>query len=211
MSLKYLQLATTPSVQAAQEHYYGRARKPGANDMPDDRLGPEEAAFVAERDSFYLATISENGWPYIQHRGGAAGFLHVLEEGRKLGFVDLSGNQQLLTTGNVSAGDGRVALFLMDYPNRTRLKINGHAEVLDARDRPELASELARGFLLPGRVERVFLISVVSFDWNCPQHITPRFTLEQVEQVIAPLQARIAELEAAPPVVADPPVRKQNR
>ncbi len=206
MSLKYLQLATTPGVRAAQARYYGRARNLGVDGVPDDRLGADEAAFVTERDSFYLATVSANGWPYIQHRGGPAGFLHVLEGGRKLAFADVSGNRQLLSTGNLAEGHDKVALFFMDYPNRTRLKINGHAEVIDAHARPELASELGKGFSAPAQVERIFVISVVAFDWNCPQHITPRYTTEQIEEAIAPLQARIAELEAALSTAAKPPV-----
>ena len=147
MSLKYLQLASTPSVQAAQTQYYGRARSiEQTGTTPDDQLGQDEVAFISERDSFYLATVSETGWPYIQHRGGPAGFLRVLDEGRTLAFADLGGNRQLLTTGNLSADHDRVALFLMDYPNRTRLKVNGHARVLDARERPDLADKLAQGF-----------------------------------------------------------------
>ena len=200
MSSKYLQLATTPGVRAAQEHYYGRARPQVVDDgTPNDRLGAEEAAFVAERDSFYLATVSSDGWPYIQHRGGPAGFLHVLEEGRILAFADLGGNRQLLTVGNLTADHDRVALFLMDYPNRTRLKISGHARVLDAREHPNLAAELTVGFSPKVRVERFFTIEVVAFDWNCPQQITPRYTADQIEEMTTALRAHIAELEGFNP------------
>jgi predicted pyridoxine 5'-phosphate oxidase superfamily flavin-nucleotide-binding protein len=197
MSLKYLQLATTPAVLDAQNKYYGRARHVDpARPIPDDCLGPEEAAFIAARDSFYLGTVSETGWPYIQHRGGPPGFLHVLDAGKALAFADLGGNRQLLSTGNISAGSDRVALFLMDYPNRTRLKVNGHARILPADERPELTAALSAGLPPQARIERLFVIAVAAFDWNCPLYITPRYTEEQIAAAVAPLRARIAELEA---------------
>jgi len=141
-----------------------------------------------------LATISETGWPYIQHRGGPTGFLRVLSPS-SLAFADYKGNRQLLSTGNLAGAD-RVALFLMDYPQQTRLKIMGHARVEDARDHAELVAQLAEPEIRPS-VERFFFIDIVSFDWNCPQHITPRYTVEEIkENIVAPLQRRIAELEA---------------
>jgi hypothetical protein len=129
----------------------------------------------------------------MQHRGGPAGFLKVLDP-QTLGFADFKGNRQLAITGNLAASD-RVALFLMDYPRRERLKILGHARVLDAREHSDLAEQLTPTPELRGKVERSFLVNVVSFDWNCPQHITPRFTAAEVEAVVAPLTRRIAELE----------------
>jgi predicted pyridoxine 5'-phosphate oxidase superfamily flavin-nucleotide-binding protein len=149
--------------------------------------------FIQSRDSFYMASITENGWPYIQHRGGAVGFLHVMDN-RTLAFADYRGNRQLLSTGNLAVND-RVALFLMDYPQRTRLKILGHARVEDARQNGDLAWRLTE----PSEsrmVERLFFIKVVAFDWNCPAHITPRFIAAEIEQFIAPLHRRIEELEA---------------
>jgi predicted pyridoxine 5'-phosphate oxidase superfamily flavin-nucleotide-binding protein len=140
-----------------------------------------------------MASISESGWPYIQHRGGRAGFLRVLNP-RTLAFADYKGNRQMLTTGNLAAND-RVALFLMDYPERTRLKILGHARVEDARQHPELVQQLSEPDV-QRIVERLFFIEVVAFDWNCPKHITPRYTAEEIQELIAPLKARIAELEA---------------
>lgn len=197
MALKYLELATTPAVREAQQRYYGRAQNfvPGAGGERTP-LGADEADFIAARDSFYLATVSETGWPYVQHRGGPPGFLRVLD-GRTLAFADLRGNRQLLSTGNLAVpGHDRVALFLMDYPGRTRLKIMGHARVLDAREEPALAAQVAPEPALRANTERVFLVDVVSFDWNCPQHITPRYSREEIETAIAaPLRARIAELE----------------
>jgi predicted pyridoxine 5'-phosphate oxidase superfamily flavin-nucleotide-binding protein len=141
-----------------------------------------------------MATVSETGWPYLQHRGGPAGFLKVLGP-RKLGFTDFKGNRQLLSTGNLDGSD-RVSLFLMDYPHRQRLKILGHARVLDAREHSDLADQLSPAPELRSKVERLFLIDVISYDWNCPQYITPRYTAAEVEAHIAPLKARIGELEA---------------
>jgi predicted pyridoxine 5'-phosphate oxidase superfamily flavin-nucleotide-binding protein len=140
-----------------------------------------------------MATTSETGWPYIQHRGGPPGFVKVLSP-NLIGFADLKGNRQLVSTGNIAADD-RVALFMMDYPRQERLKLLGHARVLDAREHPDLADELAPKELR-NKVERLFLIQVVSYDWNCPQNITPRFTAAEIETQVAPLKARIAELEA---------------
>ena len=193
MAAKFMQLVLTPAVQAAQERYFGKdqtvAGAPERDPFTDD-----EAAFIARRDSFYMATTNSDGWPYLQHRGGPAGFLRVLGP-HQLGFADFKGNRQMLTTGNLDGND-RVALFLMDYPNRERLKILGNARVLDAREHPALADQLTPTPELRSKIERLFLIEVVSFDWNCPQYITPRFTEAEVEQAVAPLKARIVELEA---------------
>ncbi len=194
MAAKFMQLVLTPAVQAAQERYFAKhhsvARAPER-----DEFTAEEAAFIAARDSFYLATTNSDGWPYLQHRGGPLGFLKVLGP-HLLGFADFKGNRQMLSTGNLD-GDDRVALFLMDYVHRERLKILGHARVLDARAHPELVAQLSPGPALSDKVERLFFIETVGFDWNCPQYITPRFTAEEVEAAVAPLKARIAELEAA--------------
>jgi len=194
MAHQFLHTALTPAVLRAQETYYGRAQKvPPAPGL--DELGAQEEVFIQRRDSFYLASVNEDGWPYIQHRGGPRGFLKLLDR-HTLGFADLSGNRQLLTTGNVAAND-RVALFLMDYPRRERLKIIGHAEILPAVSHPALAAELAPEGVPERLVERLFRIRVTGYDWNCPKYITPRFTAEEVERAAAPLKQRIAELEAA--------------
>lgn len=182
----------TPAVLAAQEHYYGR-RAAVAASLELDPLTDEEREFIAARDSLYLATVTETGWPYMQHRGRKLGFLRVLGP-TSLAFADFGGNRQMLSTGNLAAND-RVALFLMDYPQRTRLKILGHARVEDARQNPELVRQLSE----PSAhriVERLFFIEVVSFDWNCPKFITPRYTVEEVQKLVAPLKSRVAELEA---------------
>ena len=192
MAQKFLELTFTPAVQAAQARQFGRSiRLPG--DAPPDALTDDEIDFIQSRDSFYLATVSETGWPYVQHRGGAPGFLRVLSPSQ-LGFADYQGNRQLLSTGNLSVND-RVCLFLMDYPHRTRLKILGHARVLDAREHPDLVETLAESAARP-ITERLVLVDVVSYDWNCPKYITPRYTAAEVERAVAPLRARIAELEA---------------
>ncbi len=192
MAGKFLELAFTDSVRKAQEKYFGRSQRippqPG-----HDPLTADEAQFIQSRDSFYMATVTEAGWPYVQHRGGAPGFLRVVSP-TQLAFADYKGNRQMLSTGNVAVND-RVALFLMDYPQRTRLKILGHAKVVDARERPDLVAQFAEADAR-GIVERLFLIEVVSFDWNCPKYITPRYTAAEVEEVVTPLRQRIAELEA---------------
>jgi predicted pyridoxine 5'-phosphate oxidase superfamily flavin-nucleotide-binding protein len=194
MAYKFLDIASTPSVREAQaangsrdmwEHFKGH--------RAFDRFTENEAAFIAARDSFYLATVSESGWPYVQHRGGPLGFLKVLDE-KTLGFADFRGNLQYITLGNVAADD-RVALILMDYPNRARLKILAHMEVRDLAAESDLAARLA----LPGyrgKPERAFLLRLETFDWNCPQHVTPRFTAEEVQVSVSQLLVRIAALEA---------------
>lgn len=191
MAHRFLDLAFTPSVLAAQQRYFGRSQvlppAPG-----DDALGPEEKAFIESRDSFYLSSVSETGWPYVQHRGGPVGFAKVVSPS-EIVFADYKGNRQMLTTGNVASND-RVCLFLMDYPQRERLKIFGRAEVLDARDHPELVSQAAASELAKN-VERVVRIRVVGFDWNCPKFITPRYTAEEVQTAMEPMKARIRQLE----------------
>jgi uncharacterized protein len=192
MADKFMQLVLTPAVQRAQDKYFGKHQE--VKDAPaTDALTPDEAGFIASRDSFYMATLSETGWPYVQHRGGPLGFVKVLGP-NLIGFADFKGNRQLVSTGNLDKTD-RVALFMMDYRRRARLKLLGHARVLDAREHPELVEQLAPE-TLRSRVERLFLIQVISYDWNCQQYITPRFTAAEVQEYTAPLKARIAELEA---------------
>lgn len=192
MAHRFLDLAFTPQVLAAQQRYYGRAQALPPSTQ-DDPLGPDEIAFIESRDSFYLGSVSEAGWPYIQHRGGQAGFCKVIAPGEIM-FADYKGNRQMLTTGNVASND-RVCLFMMDYPRRERLKLLGHAEVLDAREHSDLVAKIATSETA-GIVERLFRIRIVSFDWNCPKFITPRFTAAEVQNAVAPLKARIAELES---------------
>jgi predicted pyridoxine 5'-phosphate oxidase superfamily flavin-nucleotide-binding protein len=193
MAANFERLSRTNSVREAQKHYYGASEPQGDAATPPDELTPEEVDFIQARDSFYMATVNADGWPYIQHRGGLPGFLKVVDS-HQVAFADYRGNRQMLSTGNLATND-RVALFLMDYPQRTRLKILGHARVEDTRQHPELVQQLAEP---EARriVERLFFIKVVAFDWNCPKYITPRYTAAEVEEMVAPSKQRIAELEA---------------
>ena len=192
MAGKYLDVTMTESVRHAQRHYYGHVWT--STDVPErDPLGEEEARFIAERDSFYLGSVGESGWPYVQHRGGPKGFLKILDPAT-LAFADYRGNRQLISTGNVQAAD-KVALFLMDYKNRERLKILGHARVEDVRANAARAEWLAQGDTV-AKAERIVIIDVVSYDWNCPKYITPRYSIGEVEEVVGPLKSRIADLEA---------------
>lgn len=194
MGRSFAQIAFTPLVKEQQKKrgsrsQYDRMEKLGP---PGNALTEYEREFIRERDSFYLATVNETGWPYIQHRGGEQGFLHVLDE-HTLGFADYRGNRQYVTLGNLEHDD-RVALFLMDYPSRTRLKILGHAAVYEGEGAQQWIEQLSTDADRK-LVERAFVIRVEGFDWNCQQHITPRFTEEQVVKVIAPLRQRLSELE----------------
>jgi uncharacterized protein len=192
MPYDYLDFASTPAVRAAQEAN-GEFWANFEGDRASDRLTRGAAAFIAERDSLYMATVSENGWPYVQHRGGPPGFIRILDE-KTLAIPDFRGNRQYISTGNLSAND-RAAFILMDYPNRRRLKIYAHVEARDLTADPELAAKLT----LPGyraKVERGLIMHLVAFDWNCPQHITPRFSEAELAPALAPLRARLEALEA---------------
>lgn len=172
MSRHFAAIAYTPSVRAAQCRYNG-GELPVAP-VGEVALGPREKEFIAARDSFYLATVGETGWPHVQHRGGPAGFLKVLGPAT-LGFADYAGNRQYVSVGNL-AHNGKAAMILMDYPNRRRLKILGQIEAVDVAEAPPetLAAILPAFTGTP--VERLMIVSVAAFDWNCSQHITPRYT-----------------------------------
>lgn len=191
----FAEIAFTPAVKRVQEHHGSRAayaRMENVEERVHHRLGAGEAAFLAARDSFYMATVGETGWPYVQHRGGPPGIVRVLDEAT-IGFADFRGNRQYVSVGNLT-GDNRVSMFFMDYPDRTRLKLFGRATIVG----PDEAEMLAR-LEAPdshARVERGLVIEVAGFDWNCPQHITPRFTADEVRARTAPLEARIAQLQA---------------
>jgi predicted pyridoxine 5'-phosphate oxidase superfamily flavin-nucleotide-binding protein len=193
MPPKFTELAFTPTVKAMQtqngsRQTYARMEVRGPN---NDTLTPTLVEFIGDRDGFYMGTVNANGWPYIQFRGGPAGFLKVLDE-QTLGFADFGGNGQYLSVGNLADSD-RVFLFLMDYAHRRRLKIWGRATV--ECDRPDLIEQLhAPGY--PADPQRAILIHVEAWDWNCPQHIPHKYSEQEVLSVVGPLQARIAELEA---------------
>jgi predicted pyridoxine 5'-phosphate oxidase superfamily flavin-nucleotide-binding protein len=181
-------ISFTDSVTAAQTRYGSREtnQRFELSDDPRNELGVVESEFIQARDSFYMATISENGWPYVQHRGGPVGFIRVLDA-RTIGFADFRGNRQYISVGNLNA-NARVSLILMDYPNRCRLKLWGIARLIHETDEPELIARL----VLPdyrARVERGIVIQVEAIEWNCPQHITPRYSEAEVDKVLQPLLA----------------------
>ncbi|MEL7013747.1 MAG: pyridoxamine 5'-phosphate oxidase family protein [Pseudomonadota bacterium] len=194
MGHAYHDIAFTDTVKALQQTKGSRAAYARFEDGPtqSDNIGPEEAMFIAQRDSVYMASISETGWPYVQHRGGPTGFLRVLDEST-LGFADFAGNKQYVSLGNFRHDD-RVSLFFMDYANRRRLKLFGRVSVVDPDDK-ETLNQLQLPYYR-AKVERGIMIKVEGFDWNCPQHITRRFSESQVAQAVNALTTRISELEA---------------
>jgi len=193
MTSHFLNVVSTPAVKAIQAEQGSRAAYSTRDgETARDQLTESEAGFIATRDSFYMASVGETGWPYIQHRGGAPGFVKVLSP-TQIAFADFRGNRQYVSAGNLSK-DNRAALFFMDYPSRTRLKLLGHVRSVDLAADPDLAAQLIDP-AYRAKVERAFIIDVEAFDWNCPQHITPRYTLEELEPAIGSLKARIAELE----------------
>lgn len=182
MGNRFGTLAFTERVKEMQQvHGSRRAYAKGElGPASNDRLGPDEADFIAARDSFYLATISETGWPYLQHRGGPPGFVRVLDE-HTLIFGDVRGNKQFISVGNLQSND-RVSMLFMDYPNQTRLKLLGHAELIAPADLPASQRPTVSD---PRPLERYFRVRVEAFDWNCPQGITPRYTVAQIEELLA--------------------------
>lgn len=193
MAYPFGSLVFTPVVKALQERYGSRQSyaKREESRFSQDALGPDEEAFLAECDNFFMASVGATGWPYIQHRGGTRGFLKMLD-GHTLGFADFRGNKQYISTGNLMTND-RVALILVDYPRRARLKILGHAQIFEGADAGEWIEKL-RDPGDAGPIERVFIIHVDAFDWNCQQHITRRFTDEQIRNVLAPFEERMEDL-----------------
>ena len=193
---RFASIAFTPRVKAEQERMGSRRAYARADGVEaPDALGEDEEAFLAARDSFYMASIGETGWPYIQHRGGPKGFVKVLDP-HTIGFADYRGNKQYISLGNVG-GDDRVALIFVDYPNRARVKLLARASIVTAASAPEVFAVLAAGASQDGaRLERAFVLAVEGFDWNCPQHITPRFTEDQVRESVAPLVAKLEAAEA---------------
>jgi hypothetical protein len=195
---RFFDVAFTPAVKAVQTRRGSRAgyaavQGDATEGAPADMLGEREIAFIAARDSFYLASVSETGWPYVQHRGGPVGFVRHLDN-RTIGWPEYAGNRQYVSIGNAAAND-RVAMIFMDYVHQRRLKVLGHMRAYSPGEQPDLALRLgierdqAAG-------EGFVLVRIEAFDWNCPQHITPRFTEAELEEVVAPLYARIAELES---------------
>jgi uncharacterized protein len=196
MSRSFAERAFTPLVKKQQEQHGSRrsyARMEAVGEA-GDRLGEFEREFIADRDGFYMASVGETGWPYIQYRGGEKGFLQVMDD-QTLGFADLRGNKQYITMGNLEHDD-RVALFFMDYAHQMRLKILGRARVHESDG---VAAELIAQLRVPGEKtppEHAVIIHVEAFDWNCPQHITPRYTQEELAGTLAPIRKKMEALEA---------------
>ncbi|MDD2919522.1 pyridoxamine 5'-phosphate oxidase family protein [Rhodoferax sp.] len=183
MAMAFAKISFTPDVQAVQTEMGSRSAyrstELGETEVP--ALSAVERAFITERDSFYQATVSQTGWPYVQHRGGQAGFLKVLDD-RTLGYADFSGNRQYISVGNLR-GDDRVSLLLMDYPQQRRLKIWGRARMVDELNEPELLAQLESPESR-APVERGIVIHVEAFDWNCPKYITPRYSQQEVDALL---------------------------
>jgi predicted pyridoxine 5'-phosphate oxidase superfamily flavin-nucleotide-binding protein len=195
MGRRFAELAFTPAVREQQSQHGSRHLYERVENSTDlgNRLGEEERAFLESRDGFYMASVTETGWPYLQFRGGEQGFLHVLND-ETLGFADLRGNRQYISVGNLQKED-RVALFFMDYRRQARLKILGRARAYEGTEEARLLIERLR---VPGEKtppERALLIHVEAFDWNCPQHITPRYTEQELAAILTPMQKRLEELE----------------
>ncbi|MGF1458971.1 MAG: pyridoxamine 5'-phosphate oxidase family protein [Leptolyngbyaceae cyanobacterium] len=193
MAPKFTEIAFTPTVKATQARYGSRQAyaRMEAHGTANNTLSPPMAEFIQARDGFYMGTVNSEGWPYVQFRGGPIGFLKVLDN-QTLGFADFGGNAQYLSISNLADSD-RVFLFLMDYANRRRLKIWGRATV--EYDCLELLEQLhSPGY--PAEPQRAIIIHVEAWDWNCPQHIPHKYSEAEVLQIIAPLQERIAKLEA---------------
>ncbi|MBV1918347.1 MAG: pyridoxamine 5'-phosphate oxidase family protein [Sphingomonadaceae bacterium] len=183
MPRAYAQLTFTPNVRAIQEKQgsaasYAKFLAPEVSE--GDAFTAREAEFIAQRDGFYQATVSETGWPYVQFRGGPCGFLKLLDA-KRLAYADFRGNRQYLSVGNLQSNK-RISLFLMDYPNKRRLKILGTVELVEIEDHPELVAGLHDPDY-PAVPERAIVITLAGFDWNCPQHIPQRYTLEELSEL----------------------------
>lgn len=195
MTSHYLHMVATPSVKDAQRQMGSRHAYARHDDAAEpDALTEAEAAFIAARDGFYMASVGESGWPYMQFRGGAPGFVKIVGP-REIAFANFRGNRQYVSLGNLTH-DNRVALFFMDYANKRRLKVLGRVRFVDLDGAPELAAALIDPNYR-AHIEHGVAIEIEAFDWNCPQHITPRYTIEEIAPEIDRLKARIAELEAA--------------
>ncbi|HAS42685.1 MAG TPA: pyridoxamine 5'-phosphate oxidase [Microscillaceae bacterium] len=181
MIKNFTDIAFTESVKQVQDAQGSRQRMERMEEIEYTELYHREKDFIESLDMFYMATTNEEGWPYVQFRGGPRGFLKVLS-GKQLGYADFRGNMQYLSVGNLSANN-KVALILMDYLRKMRLKIWAETEIVAAEDHPELAEQL----ILPdykAKVERLILFNVKAYDWNCPQHITQRFSIEEMTNLL---------------------------
>jgi len=181
MNQNFTKLAFTESVKKVQEqqgsrHSYARMETSGDRFV----LTPNEISFIQSRDSFYMGTVGENGWPYVQFRGGPKGFLKVIDD-TTIGYADFRGNRQYITTGNLN-DNNKASLFLIDYPSQRRLKIWAESKIIDADQDPDLVQEFQMDDY-KAHIERVVVFTIQAYDWNCPQHITQRYTLEEIREI----------------------------
>lgn len=194
MTKSFGSLVFTPAVKALQERYgsrrqYERIQRLGG---APGGLGPDEQGFIGERDTFYMASLGETGWPYVQHRGGPKGFLKVIDS-NTLAFADFRGNKQYISTGNLLVNN-RAALILVDYPRQLRLKILGRVEIFEGEKANDWLSKV-RDPEYKATTERVYVIRIEAFDWNCQQHIIPRFTLDEIRSVLEPIEKEMQGLQ----------------
>ncbi|RZI59344.1 MAG: pyridoxamine 5-phosphate oxidase [Rubrivivax sp.] len=219
MGRAFSDLMFTPGVREVQTEHGSREHYASFDDLPDrhDALTPREAQFIAEADHFFQATVSETGWPYVQHRGGPKGFLKVIDA-RTIGFADFRGNVQYLSVGYLRSDD-RISIILIDYPSRRRLKLIGRVQLVEIGEsaQGDAAIDAVSDPAYPAVVERAFLIRIEGWDWNCPQHITRRYTEAEVETRMAPLRAevlalkkQVSELTAAASKEASAPTQTQT-
>jgi predicted pyridoxine 5'-phosphate oxidase superfamily flavin-nucleotide-binding protein len=194
MTKTFGSLVFTPAVKALQERYGSRKQYASLERQSDTpaRLGPDEREYLAERDTFYIASIGATGWPYVQHRGGPKGFLKVIDD-RTIAFADFRGNKQYISTGNLMTDD-RVAIILVDYPRQLRLKILGHVEIFEGDKAKEWLAKI-RDPEYKATTERVYVIRIEAFDWNCQQHIIPRFSEGEIRDVLEPVERQMQELQ----------------
>jgi len=195
MARRFAEITFTPSVKSAQTRYSSRDMNEGFEYAKEagNLIGQAEAEFILARDGFYQATVNGDGWPYVQFRGGPTGFLKVIDQ-RTIGYADFRGNIQYISVGNMNEND-RVSLILMDHANRRRLKIWARARIVHRDEDPEQLTRL-EDTTYPARVERAVVMTIEALEWNCPQHIMPRFTETEIGELTTPLSKRIAELEA---------------
>ena len=205
--MNYHELAFTDAVKKIQEQKgsrIGYARMEQTSYV--DGLTDHEIEFIAQQDSFYIATYSENEYPYVQHRGGPPGFVKVVDSST-IGIVDFVGNRQYISVGNILKNP-KVAIIMVSYPNRARLKIYAEAEIVELKDNDDLF-KLLKPDDYKFRPERMMIFKIKAYDWNCPQHITPRFTVREIEEVLAPQKRYIADLERQIEILKDVLSKKQ--
>jgi predicted pyridoxine 5'-phosphate oxidase superfamily flavin-nucleotide-binding protein len=191
--MNYSQLAFTDAVKQLQERMGSRLNYERVEKMSyTDGLTDDETNFIANIDSFYIASFGENGYPYIQHRGGPKGFIRVIDN-VTIGIVDFVGNRQYISAGNISRNP-KVSLILLSYPLRARLKIYAEAEIIELNEDNGLY-EFLRPEDYKFKPERMMVFNIKAYDWNCPQHITPKYSIEEVEELIEPQKQYIASLE----------------